>query len=44
MGIALDFLLGREIPRILRSMLPKIEVRGPSLSEVALPTDWLKLV
>jgi hypothetical protein len=42
--MALDFLLGREIPMRPRSMFPNIDVRRPSLSEVALPTDVLKLV
>jgi len=44
MGIALDFLLGFEIPSMLRSIFPKMEVRWPSLPELTLPTDSLKLV
>jgi hypothetical protein len=41
-GIALDFLLGFEIPRWLRSMSPNI--RGPSLPDVALPTEAEKFI
>lgn len=41
MGMAFDFLLGFEMPRWLRSRLPKI---GASLPEVALPTEAEKFI
>ena len=44
MGIAAFFLLGFEIPSAERSIPPNIdEDLGPSLPELALPTDEAKL-